>query len=123
MRAVPKDVEEYFSWFPQQTQDAMSLVKATILNAIPDAKESISYAMPTYRYRGLLAHFAAYDKHIGFYPGALAVEVFAKDIAGFKSAKGSIQFPLNQPMPLDLIKRIIAFRLKENTSAVKITSK
>ncbi|MEO7213670.1 DUF1801 domain-containing protein [Mucilaginibacter sp.] len=111
---TPKDVEEYFTWFPQTTQDAMSQVKDVILKVVPQAEESISYSIPTYKYKGLLAHFAAYENHVGFYPGSLAVEVFAADIAGYKSAKGSVQFPLNKAMPLDLIARIAEFRLNEN---------
>lgn len=118
---TPKDVAEYFTWFPQETQDAMSLVKDAILKVMPQAEESISYAMPTYKYKGLLAHFAAYERHIGFYPGALAIKVFADDIAGYKSAKGSVQFPLGKPMPLDLITRIVEFRLNENLKAPRKT--
>ena len=114
MRATPKDVQEYFSWFPQETRDALSEVKATILKIAPLAEESISYAMPTFKYKGLLAHFAAFDKHIGLYPGALAIKVFAGDIAGYKNATGSVQFPLNKPMPVELIARIVTFRLNEN---------
>jgi uncharacterized protein YdhG (YjbR/CyaY superfamily) len=116
---TPKDVEEYFSWFPQETQEKMSQVKSAILKVMPQAEEGISYAMPTYKYKGLLAHYAAYEKHIGFYPGSLAIEVFAADIKGYKSAKGSIQFPLNKPMPLDLVTRIVEFRLKENLNNTK----
>ncbi|RWY46201.1 iron chaperone [Mucilaginibacter gilvus] len=116
---TPKDVEEYFSWFSEATQNAMRQVKDTILKVMPQAEESISYAIPTYKYKGLLAHYAAYEKHIGFYPGSLAVEVFAADIAGYKSAKGSIQFPLNKPMPLELITKIVEFRLNENLNNTK----
>lgn len=116
---TPKDVAEYFSWFPRETQGAMSLVKDAILKVMPQAEESISYAMPTYKYKGLLAHFAAYEHHIGLYPGSLAIEIFAEDIAGYKSAKGSVQFPLGKPMPLDLITRIVEFRLNENLKTPK----
>lgn len=119
MRAAPKDVEEYFSWFPQATQDAMKDVQATILKTAPHAEESISYAMPTYKHHGLLTHFAAYERHIGLYPGSSVIKVFAVDIKEYKSAKGSIQFPLNKHMPLDLIARIVEFRLNENLTSVK----
>ncbi|OOQ57560.1 iron chaperone [Mucilaginibacter pedocola] len=118
---TPKNVEEYYSWFPQEAQDAMDDVKRTIYEVMPDAEESISYAIPTYKYKGLLAHFAAYEKHIGLYPGSEAIVVFAEDIAAnkFKSAKGSIQFPLNKPMPLDLVRKIVEYRLQENLKAPK----
>jgi uncharacterized protein YdhG (YjbR/CyaY superfamily) len=111
---TPKDVAEYFTWFPQETQEKMNQVKGAILKVMPQAEEGISYAMPTYKYKGLLAHFAAYEKHIGFYPGSKAIEVFANDITGYKSAKGSIQFPLNKLMPLNLVTKIVEFRLQEN---------
>lgn len=114
---TPRNVEEYFSWFPQETQEKMKQVKASILKVMPQAEESISYAMPTYKFKGLLAHFAAYERHIGFYPGSLAIEVFAAEIAGYKNAKGSVQFPLNKAMPLDLIRKIVEFRLNENLNA------
>ena len=116
---TPKNVEEYFSWFPESTQVLMNQIKDTILKVMPDAEEGISYAMPTYKYKGLLAHFAAYEKHIGLYPGSKAIEVFAEDIAGLKSSKGAIQFPIDKPMPLGLVKKIVEFRLQENLNAPK----
>lgn len=116
---TPKNVEEYFSWFPESTQALMNQIKETVLKVVPEAEEGISYAMPTYKYKGLLTHFAAYEKHIGLYPGSLAIEVFADDIAGYKSAKGSVQFPIDKPMPLELITRIVEFRLQENLKAPK----
>jgi len=118
MRTIAKNVAEYFSWFPEDTQNAMTDVKKAILDIVPDAGESISYAMPTYKYHGLLAHFAAYEKHIGFYPGSLAIKVFADDLEGYKSAKGSVQFPLERPMPLTLVKKIVVFRLSQNTCPI-----
>jgi uncharacterized protein YdhG (YjbR/CyaY superfamily) len=108
------DVKHYFSNYPEATQNAMSQVKAVIYMVAPAAEESISYGIPTYKYKGLLAHFGGYDKHIGFYPGAKAIEVFKQEISGYKNAKGSVQFPLDQPMPLDLIERTVRFRLEEN---------
>ncbi|RFZ82688.1 hypothetical protein DYU05_10935 [Mucilaginibacter terrenus] len=115
----PKDVKDYFLSYPEATQHAMNQVKAVIYKVVPEAEESISYGIPTYKYRGLLAHFGGYDKHIGFYPGAKAIEVFKDEISGYKNAKGSVQFPLDQPMPLDLIERMVRFRLEENTANIK----
>src|SRR5438093_686087 len=99
----PANVDEYIAAFPQATQVIIGQVRNAIKKAAPQAEEVISYAMPAYRWNGILVYFAAYEKHIGFYPTGSAIAAFKKDLSVYKGAKGSVQFPLNKPMPLGLI--------------------
>ncbi len=115
----PKNIDEYIAGFPQSTQEILEQIRLTIRNAAPQAVEVISYGMPAFKLNGILVWFAAYSKHIGFYPKASVIEVFRKDISAFKSAKGSIQFPLNEPMPLELITEIVKYRVAENMQKVE----
>jgi uncharacterized protein YdhG (YjbR/CyaY superfamily) len=109
-----EDVDGYIAGFPQATQKLLKQVRATIKKAAPKADEMISYMMPAYKFHGALVYFGGYEHHIGFYPGAAGVANFTKEIAGYKYAKGSIQFPIDEPLPLALITKIVAFRVKEN---------
>ncbi len=110
-----KTVEEYIATFPLETQDILHQIRKTIRLAAPDSKETISYGMPAYKLQGKpLVFFAAYKKHIGFYATPTGHEAFAKELSVYKQGKGSVQFPLDKPMPLDLIKRITEFRVAEN---------
>ena len=111
----PKDVDEYIANFPAGTQKVMEQLRATIKQAAPSAEEVISYAMPAYKLKSILVYFAAYDHHIGFYPTPAGIAAFQDELAGYKGAKGSVQFPLAQPMPLDLISRIVKYRVQENS--------
>lgn len=113
-------VAEYMMAFPPETVRAMEQVRAAILEAAPGATESISYRMPAYRLDGPLVYFAAYRNHIGFYPMPSAIEAFRQDLSVYKCAKGSVQFPLNKPMPLKLIARMVAFRVAENREASRL---
>ena len=116
MNAVKaKDVDEYIAAFPPSIQMVMEQVREAIKKAAPHAKEVISYDMPGFKVNRMLVYFAGYEKHIGFYPGAEAIAAFKDKISVYKWAKGSVQFPLKQPMPLDLITRITRFRLEEDT--------
>jgi uncharacterized protein YdhG (YjbR/CyaY superfamily) len=108
------DVEAYISNFPEEIQKLLIQIRTTIRKVVPEAEETIKYAMPTYVYHGNLVHFAAFKNHIGFYSVPSGIEAFKKELSVYKGAKGSVQFPLDQPMPLDLIKRIVEFRVKEN---------
>lgn len=108
-------VEEYIASFPIEVQQVMKEVRNTIKQAAPDAKEIISYAMPTYRLKRNLVHFAAYKNHIGFYPGPSGITQFKEELSAYKGAKGSVQFPLNKPIPLELIRRIVMFRVAEDS--------
>jgi uncharacterized protein YdhG (YjbR/CyaY superfamily) len=109
-----KTVDDYIRSFPEEVQHILEEVRATIRNEAPEATETIKYAMPTYVYKGNLVHFAAYKNHIGFYPAPVGIESFQKELSVYKGGKGSVQFPIDQPMPLDLIARIVAFRYLQN---------
>jgi uncharacterized protein YdhG (YjbR/CyaY superfamily) len=114
-----KDVDEYIADFPADVHQAMEQVRGAIKKAVPQVKEVISYGMPGFKVNKVLVYFAGYAKHIGFYPGAAAIAAFKEDIASYKWAKGSVQFPLDEPMPLDLIARITVFRLEEDARVKK----
>jgi uncharacterized protein YdhG (YjbR/CyaY superfamily) len=117
---VPKDIAEYIAMFPKETQVLLQNVLTTIRKAAPEAEETISYQMPTFRLNGKnLVHFAAYKNHIGFYPTPSGIEAFKKELSVYDGAKGSVQFPIDQPMPLDLITKIVKFRVKENMEKAK----
>lgn len=107
-------VDEYIATFPDEIQAILQEIRETIKAAAPDATEKISYQMPTFALKGNLVHFAAFKNHIGFYPTPSGVEAFKDELARYESAKGSIQFPLTEPMPLDLITRIVKMRVAEN---------
>jgi uncharacterized protein YdhG (YjbR/CyaY superfamily) len=117
--AIAPDVDAYIAGFPKPTQALLGKIRAAIRKAAPEADEGIGYQMPAYKFHGPLVYFAGYDNHIGFYPGAAGIAHFKKEIAAYKSAKGSVQFPLDQPMPLDLVARIVAFRVGENGMKAK----
>lgn len=110
-----KTIDEYIERFPPDVQDLLQQIRKTIRKAAPQAEEAICYMIPTFKYRGNLVHFAAYKQHIGFYPTSSGVKAFAKDITSYKSSRGTIQFPLDQPIPLALVRKIVKFRLKEVT--------
>jgi uncharacterized protein YdhG (YjbR/CyaY superfamily) len=111
-------VDEYLALFPPSTQERLTQLRAAIRKAAPRALESISYGMPAYKQGGVLVYFAGYARHIGFYPLPSAIRAFQKDIARYKSAKGSVQFPLDEPLPLTLVAKMVKFRVKENLSHV-----
>jgi uncharacterized protein YdhG (YjbR/CyaY superfamily) len=112
----PKDVDAYIAGFPEDIQKLLQQIRATVREAAPGATETIKYAMPTYTLQGNLVHFAAFKHHIGFYPTPGGIEAFEAELAKYKGAKGSAQFPLDQPMPLDLIRRIVEFRVQEHAA-------
>ena len=107
-------IDEYIAQFPADVQTNLRELRATIRAAAPDAEETISYQMPTFTLKGNLVHFAAYKNHIGFYPTPSGIEKFKNELSAYKGAKGSVQFPLDKPMPFDLIRKIVMFRIKEN---------
>ena len=109
-----RSIDEYIATFPEAIQKILQEIRATVQAAAPDAKEKISYQMPTFDLKGNLVHFAAFKNHIGFYPTPSGTEAFREEIARYQGAKGSIRFPLDEPMPLDLIRRIVEFRVAEN---------
>lgn len=107
-------IDEYISSFPKATQKKLHEIRNLIKQEAPEASEKISYQIPTFFLNGNLVHFAAYPKHIGFYPTSSGITKFTKELSTYKHAKGSVQFPLDEPLPLDLIKKIVKFRIKEN---------
>jgi uncharacterized protein YdhG (YjbR/CyaY superfamily) len=113
-KAVPQSIEEYIAVFPPDIQQILQKIRAIVREIAPEAEETIKYQMPTFTLKGNLVHFAAYQKHIGFYPVPSGIERFKEALSVYKGGKGSVQFPLDQPIPYDLIARIVAFRVEEN---------
>jgi len=116
----PKDIDEYIARFPLDIQESLEQIRMTIKKVVPEAEETISYGIPTFNLNGTyLIYFAAYKNHIGFYPIPGAIAQVDKDFASYKtSGKGTIQFPLNKPMPLNLITKLVKFKVKENIEKV-----
>ena len=114
-------VDAYIAGFPKDAQTLLEQLRTAIMKAAPDAEEVISYQMPAYKYFGMLVYFAGYKNHIGFYPGAAGIETFKKELSIYKGAKGSVQFPLDKPLPIQLIAKIVAFRGKENLKRAAAT--
>ena len=113
-KARPTTITEYINAAPKEAQKKLREVRACIRTSAPGAKESLKWGMPAFSYRRILVTFAAFKHHIGFYPTPSAVKAFAKDLAKFATARGSIQFPLEKPLPLPLIRKITAFRVRES---------
>ena len=107
-------VDAYFSAFPPATKKLLRQMRETIRAAAPDAREVVSYNMPAFKLKGLLVWYAAYKQHIGFYPKPSTLQAFKKELSGYKGSKGAVQFPLDEPLPLDLITRMVKFRVKED---------
>jgi uncharacterized protein YdhG (YjbR/CyaY superfamily) len=107
-------IDGYIKTFPKDIQKILETVRRAIKKAAPEAEEAISYQMPTFKLNGNLVHFAAFKNHIGFYPTPSGTEKFKKEISVYRSGKGSIQFPIDKPMPLSLIKKIVEYRVKES---------
>lgn len=110
-----KTIDEYIVQFPPELQERMQALRAVIKETAPDAAEKISWQMPTFYLNGNLVHFAAHKNHIGLYPGPSGVENFQDKLSGYHNSKGAVQFPNDQPLPFELIKEIVAFRVLENT--------
>jgi uncharacterized protein YdhG (YjbR/CyaY superfamily) len=109
------EVDKYIAGFQENIQKLLKQLRSIIMKAAPGAEEVISYKMPAYKYNGILVFFAAYPNHIGFYPTPSAIEKFKAELSVFKSAKGSVQFPLDKPLPAELISNIVSFKVIENT--------
>jgi len=107
-------IDEYIASFPEDIQNILNDIRATIRAAAPEATEKISYQMPTFFLNGNLVHFAAFKTHIGFYPTPSGIDEFKAELSKYKGGKGSIQFPIDQPVPLDLIAKIVKYRISEN---------
>ena len=112
----PKDIDQYIATFPTELQMVLEKVRQTIRDAAPDAKETISYQMPAFKQHGVLVCFAAWTKHIGLYPPISGDKTLEKAVARYAGPKGNLQFPLNEPIPYDLIERIVKLRVKQDSA-------
>lgn len=112
-------IDQHIAEFPKETQQLLELLRMTIRATAPKAEEVISYNMPAFKYNGILVWFAGYKNHIGFYPSASPIEIFKNDLKKYKTSKGAIQFPLDKPLPLALITKIVKFRIKQNLEKVE----
>jgi uncharacterized protein YdhG (YjbR/CyaY superfamily) len=108
------NVDDYINSFPNEINIKLTKIRNLVHNIIPEATVTIKYNMPTFEYHGNLVHFAAYKNHIGFYPSPSGIIAFKEDIKPFKNSKGAIQFPINKDLPLELIEKIVRFRIEEN---------
>ncbi|HSL30775.1 MAG TPA: DUF1801 domain-containing protein [Anaerolineales bacterium] len=109
-----KTIDEYINSFSDDVQSILNELRQTIRDAAPEAEETINYQIPTFTLNGNLVHFAAFPNHIGFYPTPGGMEAFEEELSRYKRAKGSVQFPIDEPLPLPLIRRIVEYRVKEN---------
>jgi uncharacterized protein YdhG (YjbR/CyaY superfamily) len=115
-RATPRNIDEYIAAFPQPVQQILEKIRNTIHHAAPKAEESISYKIPAFRLNGILVYFAAFKNHIGFFPPISGDPALEKSVKPYAGPKGNLRFPLDQPIPYDLIKRIVKLRLKQNAA-------
>jgi uncharacterized protein YdhG (YjbR/CyaY superfamily) len=115
-------IDEYIATFPKEIQKILSELRATIKDAAPEAEEKISYQMPTFVLKGNLVHFAAFKNHIGLYPTPSGTQAFKRELSIYQGAKGSIKFPIEKPLPLELIRKIVKFRVAENLKNAEIKS-
>ncbi len=116
-------VEEYISTFPAETKKLLKEMRKAIKQAAPDAEELISYNMPAFKQEGALVYYAGYKHHIGFYPTSSGIAVFKKEFSNYKNSKGAVQFPIDEPLPLDLVTKIVKYRVKENVLKAKMKKK
>lgn len=114
-----KNIDEYISSFPGEVQEKLQQIRTIIARHAPGAQEVISYGIPTFRLNGNLVHFAAFKEHLGFYPGATGIEAFGDQLGKYHTSKGTVQFPLDKPIPVKLIADIVKFRVQQNLEAGK----
>ena len=119
--SVPKTIDEYIAAFPNDVQEILGKIRMIIQEEAPDAQETIKYAMPTFTLNGNLVHFAAFKKHIGFYPIPVGIEAFKDELSAYQGGKGSVKFPLDQPIPYALIHKIVKFRVMQNLEKAHTT--
>jgi len=113
-QTTAKSIDEYIAGFPPDVQETLEKIRMTVRRAAPDAEEAVKYGIPTFTLKGNLVHFGAYEKHIGFYPTPSGLEEFKEELSAYEGSKGTVRFPLDKPIPFDLISRIVKFRVKEN---------
>ena len=118
-KITPKSIDDYIDRYPQKVQDLLKQMRRTIQKAAPQAKEKISYRIPTYTLNGNLVHFGAFKGHVSFFPTSSGISAFEKELSGYKTSRGTVQFPIDKPLPLALVSRIVKFRVKESLSKLK----
>jgi uncharacterized protein YdhG (YjbR/CyaY superfamily) len=118
-KTKPRNTDEYIAGQPKDIQVLLDQLRAAIKKAAPEAEEVIAYQMPAFRQNGILVYFAAFKDHIGFFPAPSGIEAFETEIASYKSGKGTLRFPLDKPLPLDLVTRIVKFRVEENLNKIR----
>ena len=114
-----QNIDDYIQAYPKHVQVLLEQMRLTIRRTAPSAEETISYSMPAFKQKGVLVWFAAFKNHIGFYPGASGISHFKKQLSKYKGAKGSVQFPLDKPLPLALVSRIVRFRVAEKAERTR----
>lgn len=122
-RIAAKNVDEYIKAFPQPVSGMLEKLRKTIKATAPKAEEVISYGIAGYKYHGMLIYFAGYQNHVSVYPAPRSALEFKKELAAYKGGKGTVQFPLDKPLPLDLVKRIVKFRMKTNEEKAALKKK
>ncbi len=122
-RIAVKTIDEYVETWPDEIQAKLKAMRETIGKAAPKAEEAISYGMPTFKLNGHLVYFAAFKKHIGFFPVPSGMKTFQKELSQYKTGKGSVQFPYDKPLPLALVAKIVKFRVKENEAKAMLKKK
>ncbi len=118
-KSAPATIDEFVADFSPEVQEILQRIRAIVREAAPDAAETINYGIPTFQLNGNLVHFSAFKKHIGFYPTPSGIEQFKEELAAYSGAKGSVQFPLDQPIPYELIRKIVDFRVQQNLAKAK----
>jgi uncharacterized protein YdhG (YjbR/CyaY superfamily) len=122
-QTTAKTIDEYIAGFPPDVQEILQKVRATIRKAAPEAEEAIKYGIPTFTLKGNLVHFGAYKKHIGFYPAPTGLEEFKEELSAYEGSKGTVRFPLDKPIPFDLISKIVEFRVMESLARAEAKGK
>lgn len=120
---TPTTIDEFIAAFPEDIRAILQKIRAIIREEAPEAQETINYGIPTFTLHGNLVHFSAFKKHIGFYPAPSGIEKFKAELAPYAGAKGSVQFPLDQPIPYELIRKIVAFRVEENLAKAEVKAR
>jgi uncharacterized protein YdhG (YjbR/CyaY superfamily) len=118
-KKAPRSIDEYIGTFSKDIQSKLEIIRKAVKEEAPDAEEVISYGMPAFKLNKVLVYFAAQKKHIGFYPTASGIRAFEEELSQFKHSKGAVQFPIDEPVPIDLVKKMVKFRVKEDMAKAK----